>query len=189
MRPLFHDTNITDIEGLCKFSTNPPHLFLLELTLSAERGALEFDLIVAHVGAVGEGYAILMPRLTKDLFGDEHFCNLALIVLASLANGVEVSLAALIDNIAHFYDGALYSVRGTETQRRISAALARRAGKRGEQNKRSGVHIVHFDNVEHSIKDKAEHVIMGESNASVALAHENLGRKVVHGVSLWSVSF
>ena len=189
MRPLFHDTNITDIEGLCKFSTNPPHLLLLELTLGAERGALKLDLIVAHVGAVGERDAILMPRLTKDLFGDEHFCDLALIVLASLANGVEVSLAALIDNVAHFHDGTLYCVRGTETQRRIPAALARCAGKRGEQNKRSGVHIVHLDNVEHTIKDKAEHIVVGESDASVALAHKNLNGGVGHGVPLWSVSF
>lgn len=184
MWPLFHDTNITDIEGLCKFSTNPPHLLLLELTLGAERSALKLDLIVAHVGAVSERDAILMPRLAKDLFGDEHFRDLALIVLASLANGVEVSLGALIDNVAHFHDGTLYCVRRTETQRRISAALARRARKRGEQNKRSGVHIVHLDNVEHTIKDKAEHIVVSESNARVSLAHKNLNGGVGHDVPL-----
>ena len=184
MWPFSYKTNISEVEDLCKGSTNPPHLLLLELTLGAERGALKLDLIVTHIGAVGERDAILMPRLTKDLFGDEHFCDLALIVLASLANGVEVSLAALINHVAHFHDGTLYCVRGTETQRRISAALARRARKRGEQNKRSGVHIVHLDNVEHTIKDKAEHVIMGESNARVALTHKNLNGGVGHGVPL-----
>lgn len=172
------------MEDLCEVSTNPPHLPLLELTLSAERGALKLDLIVAHVGAVGERNAILVPRLTKDIFSDEHFSDLALIVLTSLANGVEVSLGALIDNVAHFYDGTLYSVRGTETQRRISAALARRAREDGEQNKRSGVHIVHLDNVEHTIKDKAEHIVVGESNARVTLAHKNLNGRVGHGVPL-----
>lgn len=194
MRLLFHDTNIADIEGLCKLSTNPPHLLLLELTLGAECGALKLDLIVTYVGAVGERHAILMPRLTKDLLGDEHFCNLALIVLASLANGVEVSLGALIDNVAHFHDGTLYCVRGTETQRRISAALARRAREDGKQNKRSGVHIVHLDNVEHTIKCKAEHVVMGESNARVALTHGNLNGGIGHGVPLsvcpsWQVKY
>lgn len=184
MRPLFHDTNITDIEGLCKFFTNPPHLPLLELALGAERGALKLDLIVAHVGAVGERDAILVPRLAEDLFGDEHFRDLALIVLASLADGVEVSLAALIDHVAHFHDSALYCVRGTETQRRISTALARRARQDGEQNKRSGVHIVHLDSVEHTIKNKAEKIVVGESNARVALAHKNLNGRVGHGVPL-----
>lgn len=179
------------MEDLCKVSINPPHLPLLELTLSAERGALKLDLIVVHVGAVGERNAILVPRLAKDLFGDEHFSNLALIVLASLANGVEVSLGALIDNVAHFHDGTLYCVRRTETQRRISSTLARGARENGEQNKRSGVHIVHLDSVEHTIKNKAENIVMGKSDASVALAHENLGREVVHlvppiGRGLWS---
>lgn len=189
MRPLFHDTNITDIEGLCKFSTNPPHLPLLELTLGAERGALKLDLIVAHVRAVRKGHAILMPRFAKDLFSDEHFSNLAFIVLASLADGVEVSLAALIDHVAHFHDSALYCVRRTETQRRISATLARRARQDGEQNKRSSVHIVHLDRVKHTVKNKAENIVVGESDASVALAHENLGREVVHGVLQLVVAF
>lgn len=184
MRPFFHDTNITDIEGLCKFSTNPPHLLLLELALGAERGALEFDLIVAHVGAVGERDAILMPRFTEDLFGNEHFSNFALIVLTSLADSLEIGLAALIDHVPHFHDGALYGVRGTETQRRIPTAFTRRARKHGEQNKRSCVHVVHLDCVEHTIKNKAENIIMSESDASVALAHENLDSGIGHGVPL-----
>ena len=161
-----------------------PHLLLLKLTLGAERGALKLNLIVAYVGAVGERDAILVPRLTKDLFGDEHFSDLTLIVLASLADSFKVSLGALIHHVAHFYDGTLYSIRGTETQRRISTTLARGAGEDGEQNKRSSVHIVHLDNVEHSIKDKAEHIVVGESDTSVALAHKNLNGSVGHGVPL-----
>ena len=182
MRPLFHDTNITDIEGLCKFSTNPPYLLLLELTLGAERGALEFDLIMAHVCAVGERNTILMPRLTKDLLGDEHFCDLALIVLTGLADGLKISLAALINHVAHFHDSALYCVRGTETQRCISAALARRARQDSEQDKRSRVHVVHLDRVEHTIKNETENIVMSESDTSVALAHENLDSGISHGV-------
>ena len=180
MRLLFHDTNITHIEGLCKLSTNPPHLLLLKLALGAEGRALKLDLIVIDVGAVGEGYAILVPRFTKDLFGDEHFCDLAFIVLAILADGLKVSLAALIDHVAHFHDSALYCVGGTETKGGISAAFARRAVCSGEQNKCAGVHVVHLDRVKATIDHDAKDIVVSVSTCGVALAHRDCGREVVH---------
>ena len=180
MRLLSYNTNIAHIEGLCKFSTNPPHLLLLELALGAEGRALKLDLIVIDVGAVGERNAILVPRLAKDLFSHEHFRNLAFIVLAILADGLKVCLAALIGHVAHFHDSALYCVGGTETKGGISAALARCVVGGGEQNKCAGVHVVHLDHVEHAVKDKAEHIVVGKSDTSVALAHDDCGREVFH---------
>ena len=194
MRLLFHDTNIAHIEGLCKFSTNPPYPPLLELALGAERGALKLDLIVAHVGAVGERDAILMPRLAEDLFGDEHFCVFALIVLIAFAEGGKTSSGAFIDHVAHFYDSALYSVRRTETQRHGTAFRFSGAVKRGKQNKRSSVYIVHLDRIEHMVKRERKDIIVSECRARVALAHENLDSGIGHGVPLsacpsWQVKY
>ena len=190
MRLLFHDTNIAHIEGLCKFSTNPPHLLLLEeLRFLAERRALKFDLIVAHVGTVGERYAILMPRFTKDHFGDELFCVLALIVLVAFAEGGKSGGAALIDHDAHFNDGALYSVRGAETQRHSPALRLGGAVNARKQNKRSGVHVLHLDRIEHVVKSKAENVVMSERNAIVAVAHGNVSSEVFHRVHLSVLAF
>lgn len=172
-----------------KFSTNPPHLLLLELALGAEGRALKLDLIVIDVGAVGERDAILMPRLAEDLFSHEHFRDLALIVLAILASGFKVCLAALIDHVAHFHDSALYCVGGTETKSGISAALARRAVGSGEQNKCTSVHVVHLDRIKATINHDAKDIVVSVSARGVALAHGNGGREVVHRSPFQSVSF
>lgn len=193
MRPLFHDTNIADIEGLCKFSANPLHLPLLEkLRFLAERGALEFDLIMAHVCAIGKGYAILIPRFTEDLFSDELFCVLALIVFIAFAEGGETSSGAFINHVAHFHDSALYSVRRTETQRHGTALRFSSAVERGEQNKCSSVYIVHLDRIEHVVKRERKDIIVSECRACVVVAKVGVKREVVHGVlqlvvGLWSI--
>ena len=132
-----------------------------------------------------------MPRLTKDLFSHEHFRNLAFIVLAILASGFKVCLAALIDHVAHFHDSALYCVGGTETESDISATLARRAVGGGEQNKCTGVHIVHLDCVKATINHDAKDIVVSVSARSIPLAHCDCGREVVHlvppiGRGLWS---
>ena len=121
-----------------------------------------------------------MPRLAEDLFSYEHFRNLALIVLAILASGFKVCLAALIDHIAHFHDSALYCVGGTETKSDISATLARRAVGSGEQNKRASVHVVHLDRVKATIDHDAKDIVVSVSARSVPLAHSDGGREVVH---------
>ena len=178
------------MKGLCKFSTNSPHLPLLEeLRFFAERSALKLDLIMAHVCAIGKRYAILMPRFTKNLFGNELFCVLALIVFVAFAKGSETSGGALIDYIAHFHDSALYSVRGTETQGHGTALRLCGAVKRGKQNKRSSVYIVHLDRVKHVVKRESKNIIMGKCRARVVVAKVGVECEVVHGVLQVVVAF
>jgi len=166
------------------FSTNLPQRACLELALSAERGALKLDLIVTHISPIGERDTILDPRLTKHTLGYNALGVFALVVLIGLAFSREVSRGALIDYVAHFYDGALYCVRGTEAQRRISATLARSAGHDAYSGKGSDVYVLHLDSIEHAGPRKAEHIIVGKSRIMIAIGQVQVDGHVVHRRSL-----
>ena len=144
---------------------------------------------MAHVCAIGKRYAILMPRFTKDLFSDELFCVFALIVLVAFAEGGETSGAALINYVAHFHDSALYCVRRTETQRHGAALRLCGAVKRGEQNKRSAIHVVHLDCVKHVVKRESKNIIVSKRRARVVVAKVGVEGEVVHGVLQLVVAF
>lgn len=139
---------------------------------------------MAHVGAVGEGHAILDPLLTKDLFGDDALGVLALVVLVALALGLEVSRGALIDHIAHFYDSALYVVRGTEAEGSITAALARGAGHAGHGHEGGEVHVLHLDRIEQAGPREAENIIVGVGVGVVGVGEIEMHGHVVHRRSL-----
>ena len=152
--------------------------------LGAESRALKLYLIVAYVGAVGERYAILDPLLAKYLFGDQTFGVLTLIVLIGLAFDLEVSCGGLINHVAHFNDGALYSIRGAETQACIAAALARSAGNAAYSDEGSNIHVLHLDRIEHAGPREAENIVVGKSRIVVAVGQVQVNGQVVHRRSL-----
>lgn len=156
----------------------------LDLTLGAERCTLELNLIVAYVGPVGERYAILDPRLTEHVLSDDTLGVLALVVLVGLALGGEVSSGGLIDHVAHFYDGTLDRVRGTEAKGRIAATLARSTGYTAYGNEGSDVHVLHLDRIEQAGPREAEHVIVGKSCIMVGVGEVEMHGHVVHRRSL-----
>ena len=135
---------------------------------------------MAYIGAVGERDAILDPLLTEHLFGHQTLGVFALIVLVGLALGLEVSGGALIDHVAHFNNGALYVVRGTETQACIAAALARSAGNAAYSGEGGDVHVLHLDRIEHARPREAEDIIVGESCIMVAIGEVQMDGQVVH---------
>lgn len=141
-------------------------------------------MVVAYVGPIGEGYAILDPLFTEHMLNYQTFRVLALIVLVGLALGLEVSRGALIDNVAHFNNGALYVVRGTETEARISATLARSAGNAAYSNEGSDVHVLHLDRIEQAGPREAENIIVGKSRVVVAVGQVQVNGQVVHRRSL-----
>jgi len=139
---------------------------------------------VAHVGPIGERDAILDPRLTKHALGHDTLGVLALVVLIGLALSREVSRGALIDHVAHLHDSALYGVRGAETQRRISAALARSAGHDAYGGEGSDVHVLHLDGIEHARPREAQHVVVRVGRVMVAIGEGEVHGHVVHRKSL-----
>lgn len=163
--------------------TGPAHRGL-ELTLSGERCTLELYLIVAYVGAVGERHAILDPLFTEHLFSDDALSVFTLIVLIALALSLEVSRGALINHVAHFYDSALYVVRGTETKCRIAAALARSAGNAAYSGEGSDVHVLHLDRIEQAGPREAEDIVVGVGVGVVGVGEVEMHGHVVHRRSL-----
>lgn len=141
---------------------------------------MELYLIVAHVGAVGEGDAILDPLLAEHLFGNNALGVFALVVLVALALGLEVSRGALIDDVAHFYDGALYVIRGTEAEGSIAAALAGSAGDGAYSDEGSDVYVLQLDRIEQAGPREAENIVVGESRVVVAIGEVQVDGQVVH---------
>ncbi len=135
---------------------------------------------MAYVGAIGEGDAILDPLFTEHMLGDDTLGVFTLVVLISLALSREVSSGALIDHVAHFHDGALYVIRGTEAKGRIAALLAGGAGNAGDSGKGSDVHVLHLDRIEESGPREAEDVIVGESARVVGVGEGEVESEVVH---------
>lgn len=168
---------------ICRF-LHKPSIRGLELTLSAERCTLKLYLIVAYVSTIGKGYAILDPRLTEHVLSYQTFRILALIIFVGLALSLEISRGALINYIAHFYDGTLYSVRGTETQARIAATLTRSAVNIAYSDEGSNVHVLYLDRIEHTGPREAEDVIVGVSGIMVAIGKIQVDGHVVHRRSL-----
>ena len=160
------------------FSPAPP--IGLDLTLGAERCTLELYLIVAHVGPVGERHAILDPRLTEHVLGDDAFGVLALVVLVGLAFGREVSSGALIDHVAHFHDGTLDRVRGAEAKGRIAATLARSTGDGAYGDEGGEVHVLHLDRIEEPGPREAEDIVVGEGGSVVGVGEGEVKGEVVH---------
>lgn len=144
---------------------------------------------MAHVGPVGERDAILDPRLTEHTLGHDTLGVLALVVLVGLALSREVSRGALIDDVAHLDDSALDRVRGTETQRRISAALARSTGHDAYGGEGSDVHVLQLDGIEHARPREAEHVVVRVGRVMVAVGESEVHGHVVHRKSLRVVPF
>lgn len=139
---------------------------------------------MAHVGAVGEGHAILDPLFTEHLFGDDALGVFTLIVLIVLALGLEVSGGALINHVAHFYDSALYVVRGTEAKGSIAAALAGGAGNAAYGSEGSDIHVLHLDRIEQAGPREAENVVVGVGVGVVAVGQVQVDGQVVHRRSL-----
>lgn len=139
---------------------------------------------MAYVGAVGERHAILDPLFTEHLFGHDALGVFALVVLVAFAFGLEVSCGALIDHIAHFYDGALYVVRGTEAKGSIATALAGGAGNAAYGGEGSDVHVLHLDRIEQAGPREAENVVVGVGVGVVAVGQVQVDGQVVHRRSL-----
>ena len=156
------------------FSTTPPYLLaskVVQAALVAERGALMLMLVGDSVGfdipTLRERHAILFPRLSEQLFGHQHFCDLALIVLAGLYETVKVSLAAKSGS-AHSDEVALYIVGGTEAQ-----AVPRTAGSLGngsDSHKLCGAHIS-VDRVDNARIGERENVVVSERSVVVGVGH------------------
>ena len=162
---------------------------LSELALAGERGTLELNLEVAHIGAVGEGDAVLLPRLAKHALGHDALGVLALVVLVGLALGREVSDGALIDHVAQLDDGALDVVRGTEAKGRVPAALAGGTRDAGHAHEGSEVHVLQLDGIEKAGPREAEDVVVGEGAGVVGVGEGEVEGEVVHRGSLLCVSF
>lgn len=141
---------------------------------------------MAHVRAVGEGDAVLHPRLAEHALGDDALGVLALVVLVGLALGREVSGGALIDHVAHLHDGALHVVRGTEAKGRVAAALAGGAGHAGHGYEGGEVHVLQLDGIEEPGPREAEDVVVGESGGVVGVGESELEGEVVHRISFLS---
>ena len=118
------------------------------------------------------------------MLGHQTLGVLALIVLIGLTLGLEVGGGALIDHIAHFNNGALYVVRGAETQARIAAALARSAGHAAYSGEGSDVHVLHLDRIEQAGPREAENIVVGKSRVVVAVGQVQVDGQVVHRRSL-----
>ena len=118
------------------------------------------------------------------MLGHQTLGVLALIVLIGLALGLEVSGGGLIDDVAHFNDGALYGVRGTETQACIAAALTRSAVNVAYSGEGSDVHVLHLDRIEHAGPREAENIVVGKSRIVVAVGQVQVNGQVVHRRSL-----
>ncbi len=157
------------------------------MALGAERCTLELYLVVAHVSPVGEGDAILHPRLTEHALGHNALGVLALVVLVALALGLEVSSGALIDHVAHFHDSALYVVRGTEAEGSIAAALAGSAGHAAYSGEGGDVHVLHLDRIKQAGPREAEDVIVGVSVGVVGVGEDEVSGEVFHRGSLLSL--
>lgn len=154
------------------------------MTLGSERCALELYLVVAYIRAVRKRHAILDPLLTEHFFSDQTFSVLALIIFVACALGCEVSCGALIDYVAHFNDGALYSVRGTETKARIATTFARSTVNVAYSGESSNVHVLHFDCIEKAGPCEAENIVIGVGRVMVGVCEVEVHRHVVHRRSL-----
>lgn len=142
---------------------------------------------MAHVGAVGEGNAVLLPRLAEHALGNDALGVLALVVLVGLALGRKVSGGALIDHVAHLHDGALHVVRGAETQGRVAAALAGSTGHAGHGDEGGEVHVLQLDGIEESGPREAEDVVVRESGGVIGVGEGEVEGEVVHRRSFLSL--
>lgn len=165
---------ISERRGFVWFSTNPPCFLaseVMESALVAEGSTLVLMLVGDTVGfnipALRERHAILFPRLTKHLFGNQHFSDLALIVLASLYETVKVGFAAKSGS-AHSDKVTLYIVGGTEAKRIPCTTGSLING--GNNHKLCRVHIS-VDRVDHARIGEREDVVVGESSVVVSVGH------------------
>lgn len=144
---------------------------------------------MAYVGPVGERHAILDPFLTEHMLGHQTFGVLAFIVFVGFALSLEVSCGALINYVAHFYDGTLYCVRRTEAKACITAAFAGGAVNIAYSGEGSNVHVFHLDRIKQAGPREAENIIVGVSVGVVGVGEVEMHGHVVHRRSLQVVPF
>ena len=156
------------------FSTNPPCFLASEIMkalLVAEGSTLVLMLVGDTVGfnipTLRERHAIFFPRLTEQLFSDQHFCDLTLIILASLYEIVKVSLAAKSGS-AHSDEVTLYIIGGTEAKR--IPCTTRSLGNGSDSHKLCGTHIS-VDRVDNARIGECEDVVVGERSVVVGVGH------------------
>ena len=156
----------------------------MECALVAERRALvlvlPFHAVGVYIAVNRERYAILNPRLTKHLFGDEHFRTFALVIFAACNQFIKIDLAAN-NTRAHVHQRELIFIRRLETNSHTSTT--RSLIKLGQRLKFISVNIFQKQRVKIARIGERENIVMSCGQFGVTLAHahvEDLFRARVH---------
>ena len=159
---------------------------IVECALVAERRALvlvlPFHAVGIYIAVNRERHAIFNPRLTEHLFGDEHFCTFALIVLAACNKFIEVNFAAH-NARAHVHQRELFFVRRLEANSHTSTT--RSFIKFSQHLEFVGVNFVQEQRVKVARIRESKHVVVSSSQRIVTLYHVRVecGVCVLHRVS------
>lgn len=153
----------------------------MERALVAERGTfvlvLPFHAVCIYIAVNRERNAILDPRLTEHLFGDQHFRNFAAVVFDACENVIEICHAAK-NACAHCNHCDFVGVRRLETQRHTSTTAC--AVKFGQRLQFVGVHVTQAKRPNATRIRESENVVMSCGGVRVPFRHVHVHCRVFH---------
>ena len=156
---------------------------IMERALVAERRALvlvlPFHAVYVYIAVNRERHAILNPRLTEHLFGNQHFRNFAAIVFDACKNVVEICHAAKHLR-AHCNHCNLVGVRRLETQSQTRATAC--AVKFGQRLQLVGVHVTQAKRPNIARIRECKNVVMSCGSVRVTFRHVHVHCRVFHVV-------